>query len=155
MNEGFFPELIVRVGPAEVTNTVAYSLVVSAILIVFAVLVRLGLKKSFRLAGGSRICGGTSRRNHARNVRTRSPSVYSAGGNLALFIGVANLLGLVPGMVSPTADFSTTAALAVLVFLAVPFYGIWAQGLRGYLRHYSSHRLCCCRWKSLPSFHAR
>ena len=51
---------------------------------------------------------------------------------LALFIGTANLLGLVPGMRSPTADFSTTAALAVVVFLAVPFYGIrgaWAEGL--------------------------
>jgi F-type H+-transporting ATPase subunit a len=55
---------------------------------------------------------------------------------LALFIGVANLLGLAPGMRSPTADFSTTAALAVLVFVAVPYYGIRAQGLRGYLRHY-------------------
>jgi F-type H+-transporting ATPase subunit a len=39
-------------------------------------------------------------------------------------------------MHSPTADFSTTAALAVIVFLSVPFYGIRAQGLRGYLRHY-------------------
>ncbi len=55
---------------------------------------------------------------------------------LALFIGTANLLGLVPGMRSPTADFSSTAALAVVVFLAVPYYGIRARGLRGYLRHY-------------------
>ena len=47
---------------------------------------------------------------------------------LALFIGVANLLGLVPGLHAPTADFSTTAALAALVFLAVPFYGIRACG---------------------------
>ena len=36
----------------------------------------------------------------------------------------ADLLGLLPGMRSPTGDFSTTAALAVIVFLAVPFYGI-------------------------------
>ncbi len=55
---------------------------------------------------------------------------------LALFIGTANLLGLAPGMRSPTADFSTTAALAIVVFLAVPFYGIRARGLRGYLRNY-------------------
>ncbi len=55
---------------------------------------------------------------------------------LALFIGTANLLGLVPGLRAPTADFSTTAALAIVVFLAVPFFGIRAQGLRGYLRHY-------------------
>jgi F-type H+-transporting ATPase subunit a len=55
---------------------------------------------------------------------------------LALYIGAANLLGLVPGLRAPTADFSTTAALAVVVFLAVPFFGIRARGLRGYLRHY-------------------
>jgi F-type H+-transporting ATPase subunit a len=55
---------------------------------------------------------------------------------LALFIGVANLLGLVPGLRSPTADFSTTAALALVVFLAVPIFGIRARGLRGYLGHY-------------------
>jgi F-type H+-transporting ATPase subunit a len=53
-----------------------------------------------------------------------------------LFIGTANLLGLVPGLRAPTGDFSTTAALAIIVFLAVPFYGIRARGLRGYLRHY-------------------
>jgi len=55
---------------------------------------------------------------------------------LAIFIGAANLLGLLPGLRAPTADLSTTAALAVVVFWAVPFYGIRARGVRGYLRHY-------------------
>ena len=55
---------------------------------------------------------------------------------LALFIAAANFIGLVPGLHSPTADFSTTAALAVVVFFAVPFYGIRARGIRGYLGHY-------------------
>jgi F-type H+-transporting ATPase subunit a len=39
-------------------------------------------------------------------------------------------------MRAPTADLSTTAALAIVVFLAVPVYGIRARGLWGYLRHY-------------------
>jgi F-type H+-transporting ATPase subunit a len=55
---------------------------------------------------------------------------------LALYIGAANLAGLVPGMRSPTSDFSTTAALAVIVFLAVPYYGIRSRGLVGYLKRY-------------------
>ncbi|MGE5194402.1 MAG: F0F1 ATP synthase subunit A, partial [Deltaproteobacteria bacterium] len=55
---------------------------------------------------------------------------------LALYIGTANLFGLIPGMHSPTADFSTTSALALVVFLAVPYYGIRARGLGGYLKHY-------------------
>jgi len=55
---------------------------------------------------------------------------------LWLFILAANLLGLVPGLASPTRDLSVTAALAALVFTAVHVYGIRAAGWRGYLRHY-------------------
>jgi F-type H+-transporting ATPase subunit a len=57
-------------------------------------------------------------------------------GTLFLFIALSNLLTLIPGFVPPTASLSTTAALAILVFVAVPVYGIIDQGLRGYLRHY-------------------
>ena len=57
-------------------------------------------------------------------------------GTLWLFIGTANLAGLVPGLRSPTGDLSLTAALAVLVFGAVHWFGIRIDGLRGYLRHY-------------------
>lgn len=57
-------------------------------------------------------------------------------GTLWMFIVVANLLGLVPGLRSPTGDLSLTTALALLVFCAVHWYGIRIDGLRPYLRHY-------------------
>ena len=57
-------------------------------------------------------------------------------GTLWLFIALANLTGLVPGLRSPTGDLSTTAALAILVFLSVHWFGIRASGIRAYLRHY-------------------
>lgn len=57
-------------------------------------------------------------------------------GTLWLFIATANLAGLVPGLRSPTADLSLTVALALLVFLAVHWFGIRIDGLRAYLRHY-------------------
>jgi F-type H+-transporting ATPase subunit a len=135
--EGVFPAVLFRLGPVEVTSTVFYSLVVSAILIGFALLVRVGLSRG--PSGWSTIgefivehLEGIMKDMSGRDPRPYTPLVVT----LALYIGTANLLGLVPGMRSPTADFSTTAALAVLVFLAVPFYGIRASGLRGYLRHY-------------------
>jgi F-type H+-transporting ATPase subunit a len=56
--------------------------------------------------------------------------------SLWLFLICANLLGLVPGLDSPTRDLSVTTALAVLVFLSVHWFGIRIQGLRRYLRHY-------------------
>lgn len=57
-------------------------------------------------------------------------------GTLFLFIAVANLLTILPGYVPPTASLSTGAALALAVFLAVPFFGIMRQGMGTYLRHY-------------------
>jgi len=59
-------------------------------------------------------------------------------GTLWLFLVLANLAGLVPGVRSPTGDLSATTALALLVFLSVHWFGIRAQGLRAYLRHYLS-----------------
>lgn len=55
---------------------------------------------------------------------------------LWLFILVANLAGLIPGLHSPTRDLSATAALAVLVFASTHWYGVRAHGWRAYLRHY-------------------
>lgn len=59
-------------------------------------------------------------------------------GTLWIYLVVANLLGLVPGLESPTRDIAETSALAVLVFCSVHWYGIRAQGWRNYLRHYLS-----------------
>lgn len=55
---------------------------------------------------------------------------------LWLFLVLANLIGLVPGLSSPTRDLSVTAALAVVVLVAVHAFGIRAAGLKVYLAHY-------------------
>ena len=57
-------------------------------------------------------------------------------GTLFLFICVSNVLAIVPGYVPPTASLTTTAALAVCVFIAVPFYGISRNGVLHYLKEY-------------------
>lgn len=57
-------------------------------------------------------------------------------GTLFLFIAVANILMLVPGYVPPTASLSTTTALALAVFIAVPIFGVAGEGLGHYVRHY-------------------
>ncbi|MFZ2375610.1 MAG: F0F1 ATP synthase subunit A [Methanothrix sp.] len=58
-------------------------------------------------------------------------------GTLFLFISLANLLDVVPGYRTPTSSISTTAALAICVFFAVPIYGVAQSGIRGYLKHYA------------------
>ena len=58
-------------------------------------------------------------------------------GTLWLFVLVANLSGLIPGLHAPTRDLSATAALAVLVFASTHWFGIREKGLKAYLRHYA------------------
>ena len=57
-------------------------------------------------------------------------------GTLFLFVGTASLATILPGYQPPTASLSTTVALALSVFVAVPLFGIQADGLRGYLASY-------------------
>ncbi len=57
-------------------------------------------------------------------------------GTLFLFVAVSNLCTIFPGYEPPTGSLSTTAALAICVFIAVPVYGIAESGLGGYLRSY-------------------
>ncbi|MEZ4448862.1 MAG: F0F1 ATP synthase subunit A [Nannocystaceae bacterium] len=57
-------------------------------------------------------------------------------GTLMVFVGVSNLLSLVPIVRPPTADLATALALALVVFAAVPAFGIRRHGLLGYLRSY-------------------
>ena len=57
---------------------------------------------------------------------------------LWIYLVLANLLGLIPGLHSPTADLSVTAGLALIVFTSVHWFGIRNLGLKHYLQHYLS-----------------
>jgi F-type H+-transporting ATPase subunit a len=57
-------------------------------------------------------------------------------GTLFLFIATASLCTVIPGYEPPTASLSTTAALALCVFVAVPLFGIEDQGIGGFLKSY-------------------
>lgn len=56
-------------------------------------------------------------------------------GTLFLYIAFMNLMGLVPGFMSPTSNLSITAGLAVVVFATVQYYGFREQGF-GYMNHF-------------------
>ena len=76
-------------------------------------------------------------RDQIREVGLRDAERYLPFiGTLFLFIGVANLCIIFPGYEPPTGSLSTTAALAICVFVAVPGYGIAARGFTGYLKTY-------------------
>jgi F-type H+-transporting ATPase subunit a len=55
-------------------------------------------------------------------------------GTLAVYILFANMAEIIPGLKAPTRDINTTAALAIIVFFSVHYYGVRAMGLVGYVR---------------------
>ena len=56
---------------------------------------------------------------------------------LGLFILTSNLMGLVPGLIAPTANLNTTAACALIVFFTYHWIGVRKQGLVPYLKHFA------------------
>lgn len=58
-------------------------------------------------------------------------------GTLFLFVATCSLCTVIPGYTSPTGSLSTTAALALSVFVAVPVFGIGKQGWIGYFKTYT------------------
>ena len=72
-----------------------------------------------------------------RDVTKKNPErLLPFLGTLFLFIALSNLLSVVPGFHPPTGSLSTTTALALCVFIAVPLFGVSQNGLRNYLRNY-------------------
>ena len=70
-------------------------------------------------------------------VGLAKPSTYIGFiGTLFLFIAIANTAIVFPGYQPPTGSLSTTAALSLCVFLAVPFFGVKKTGVLGYLKTY-------------------
>jgi F-type H+-transporting ATPase subunit a len=63
-----------------------------------------------------------------------APKPYvSIIGSLFLFILAANWSSLVPGIEPPTAHIETDAALGLIVFFAIIYFGIRTRGFAGYL----------------------
>jgi len=59
-------------------------------------------------------------------------------GSLLVFIAVANLIGIVPFMVTPTRDINTPLALALVVLVAVFAFAIKVKGIGGFAKGFLS-----------------
>ena len=127
---------VFRIGPLAVTNTVVVTWIIMLALggAAWAATRRLHLApESWQVV----VAGIVSAIEDA--IRAVLPDhfrqVMPFIATLWIFILVANLVSLIPGVRSPTGDLSLTAALAILVFLAVHWYGLRTQGSRRDLRH--------------------
>ncbi len=135
------PEIFVHTvfawGPVAVTDSIITSWVI--VLLVWLAALWMGGRLRERPGGLQAAAEGivTAAEGAVRGVAPEHvalllPFIMALWGYLVL----ANLVGLIPGLYSPTRDLSVTAALAIVVFLSVHWFGIRAQGLKSYLRHY-------------------
>lgn len=75
--------------------------------------------------------------NQIREVSRQEPARYLPFvGTIFVFILAANVMSVIPGYSAPTGSFSTTVALALCVFVAVPVFGIGRRGIGAYLKSY-------------------
>ena len=126
-------------GVITLNATIVFTWVVMALLVVVSWLVTRNLSTSRKISRWQSlleiIVGGIA--NQIREVSQQEPEQYMAFiGSLFLFIAVSNTLTIVPEYQPPTGSLSTTAAIALCVFVAVPLFGIMKRGVIGYFRNY-------------------
>jgi F-type H+-transporting ATPase subunit a len=127
-------------GPLRLNVTIVATWAVMALLVGVSWLVTRRLTADRRPSRGQQLLEVVvvGIRRQIRGVGIDDPDRYLPFlGTLFLFVAVANTLAIVPGYRAPTGSLSTTAALALAVFVAVPMYGVARQGLRAYLRQYA------------------
>jgi len=55
---------------------------------------------------------------------------------IGLFVGIANLIGIIPGFEAPSADLNMTLTLALSVFVYYNYLGIKTNGVINYFKHF-------------------
>jgi F-type H+-transporting ATPase subunit a len=126
-------------GPFALNATIVFTWLVMALLTLVSWLVTRRLSTGTELSRWQNLLEVlvSGIRDQIRQVSHQDPGKYLPFvGTLFLFIAMANLLNIVPGYTAPTGSLSTTTALAICVFVAVPLYGIVSEGPVRYLRHY-------------------
>lgn len=126
-------------GPIHINATLVFTWGVMALMVIGAWLVTRRIGPDTRMSRWQNLLEVlvSGIRQQIRDIsQADKPSYLYVVGTLFLFILISNLLTIFPGYVAPTASLSTTAALAICVFVAVPVYGVLDRGFLGYLRQY-------------------
>ena len=72
------------------------------------------------------------------NIGPKGTRYLPLVGTLGLFIFTANMIGKVPGFMSPTASYNVTLGCTLIVWVYYHFEGVRAQGLGPYLKHFAA-----------------
>lgn len=137
MESPFGPQVLFTLGPVPISVAVATTWVIMAVLALTSWLAL----RHVRTDGGPtqtvlEIVVETIE-DQIRAILQRDPGPYlPLLGTLFLFLVAANLAPIIPGVKAPTSRIETPAALGLIVFLSIHFFGLKEQGLLGYLGHF-------------------
>jgi F-type H+-transporting ATPase subunit a len=134
--------LLFHIGPVAITRPVVTTWIIIALLVLVCRFVtrRLAILPDGRQAVLEGIVTGIT--SQIVDVIRKDPRPFlPLVGTLFIFLVVANLSGVLPGFEAPTSKIETPAALALIVFFSVHYFGVRARGLRGYLASFAEPKL--------------
>jgi len=129
---GVFPQVVFRVFGIPVRDTVVSTWVMMVLVVGAAAVI--GRRRPMALEMLVDFLVDTISGAMGRSAEPYLPLL----GTLAIFIAVANVVGAVPIIVTPTRDINTPLAMALVVFFSVHYFGIRAKGVVGYFRDMAS-----------------
>lgn len=131
------PDILFHVGPVPISRAVVTTW---ALMLAMAAFLGIALRKPAHDAGPVQAALEVvllAIVKQLREILGRDPWPFlPLLGSLFLFLCLANLAAVLPGATPPTGHIETPAALALIVFLSVHFYGLKIRGTGPYLRHY-------------------
>ncbi|MDI6687545.1 MAG: F0F1 ATP synthase subunit A [Desulfobacterales bacterium] len=131
--------ILFQLGPVSLNATILFTWCIMALITVVSWLVTRKLSSTTQMSRWQNFIEVLviGIRDEIREISRQDSSRYLPFvGTLFLFIALSNLLSIIPGYKPPTGSLSTTTALAVCVFVAVPLYGIAQNGL-SYFKQYT------------------
>ena len=139
MNSPLTNVIVFQIGPVGISQAVVTTWAIMGFLVLGAGLLTRGMKLVPNAVQATLELIVEAVDSQIRDTMQAEPGPYRGFiGTLFLFIFVANWSTLIPGFPPPTARLETDAALAILVFLAIIWFGIRAGGISGYIATFAS-----------------
>ncbi len=131
--------ILLQWGLVTINATLVYTWLIMGILVVGSILVTRNLSSGIAVSRWQNVLEvlvSGIRSEIAEIAHGDTDKYFPLIATFFLFILLSNMLTFIPGYVAPTSSLTTTSALAMIVFFAVPIFGISKQGLLGYLKEY-------------------
>ena len=142
MIENVFPEVLFELNVATLVIPVTDTVVTSWLIIAVLALISYTISRRLSISNPSKLQLFAEKIVIAIKETLESSATIPAWtlvpliGTIWIYIGFMNLISIIPYFHNPTRDLSTTAALSLIAFFSIHYYGIRYNGFRGYLKRY-------------------